>query len=149
MNHDQTTAKPTLHQYKVGGRVRILKPAGGVEDETKRFVGTLGTVRKVYANGDVFVEPDAAPEDANSWWYGLDEVELVESAPTAEPGWYVVNVWSDDEYRYIPARLVWAADETRAIASSGECPCSDEPHPTKAARIEIPKTPALGTRVSL
>lgn len=147
MNHDQTTAKPTLHQYKVGDRVRILKPAPGIPT-SERFVGTHGTVRNAYGNGDVFVEPDAAPDFANSWWYGPEDVELVESAPT-EPGWYVVNVWSDDEYRYIPARLVWAADETRAIASSGECPCSDEPHPTKAARIEIPKTPALGTRVSL
>lgn len=73
MNENQTN--PTAHKYTPGDRVRILKPAQGVP-ETARFIGTLGTVKEV-ESGDLFVEPDAAPNYANSWWYGGDEIEFV------------------------------------------------------------------------
>lgn len=131
------------YKYTPGDRVRILKPAQGVP-ETARFIGTLGTVKGVEA-GDLFVEPDAAPNYANSWWYGGDEIEFV----AASGGWFRVCVWCDDDYAYRARCLVWAVDGRAAVEAAEEDTTSDDPHPTYATPIEIPQTPTLGTRVSL
>lgn len=66
---DTTTAAIISRPFRVGDRVWILAPADAVEEQTKRFVGTLGTVRGFDDGGDPFVEPDAAPDFAHSWHY--------------------------------------------------------------------------------
>lgn len=143
-DNKDTQAKP--HQYVPGDRVRILKPAQGVP-ETARFIGTIGTVRGVEA-GDLFVEPDAAPNYANSWWYGPGEVEFVASAPPAPtpPGWFVVSEWCDDDHHFTPVHLVWSTSEDAACRSAGR---TFDGHEPKARRIELPSNPSAGDRISL
>ena len=150
MSDNQTNPAKLPHKYAPGDRVRILKPARGIP-ETARFIGTLGTlgtVVRVADRGDLFVEPDAAPDRANSWWYGSDEVEFVEYAPPAPtpPGWYVVLEWCDDANSYVLARLVWSTSEFEACLSAGRAFDGREP---KACRIELPAKPTIGTVVPL
>lgn len=78
---DITTPRP----FRVGDRVRILRPACAVEECTEPFVGTLGTVRRLDRGGNPFVEPDAAPDFEHSWYYQPACLALVDAPAAVVP----------------------------------------------------------------
>lgn len=144
--------KPLTGPVPVGSKVRILAPATGAEDLTKRLVGTVGTVLELTDDGRILhVGPFNPPANGRAGWlYEWDALALVELAPPDEPGWYKVEVWCDDDYHLTAVAIIYADSAAKALASGGYPPndSKDDQSP-KATRIVIPANPTAGTTISL
>lgn len=150
MSNDETN-KPLTGPVPVGSKVRILTPAVGVA-HTKNLVGSNGTVLELADDGrSLRVGPFNPPANGpKGWWYGQNELALVELAPPDEPGWYKVEVWCDDDYHLDVVAIIYADSAAKALAAGGYAPHdrNDDQSP-KATRIEIPANPTPGTKISL